>query len=126
MKNILSIILVINLISGCDVRPTDIDSSSIKEDWGTVKSTEFIKKTKHSIYYKITTDKFIFDKMDIKQFPNDSIIVGQKLFKQTVLNSQSANVSLCSDNLCQPHSVCYSWMPCFNFYEEKYPELIKE
>lgn len=119
MKHLLLSLVSIFFISSCSQKEVNSNDSYIKEDWGKVISTTFVRKTKHSIFYKVVTDKYTFNELDFKDFPNNQIIIGQNIFKQTSLNSSAAHTSLCSDNLCLAHSSCYSWMPCFNEYEQQ-------
>ena len=88
-----------------------------REDWGVVKSLELVRAAKRRTYFKVTTDKYNFSELDITDFPDDKIVVGDRLFKQTKINSKVVNVSMCKNDMCMAHSTCYWWMPCFNEYE---------
>lgn len=97
------------------VQPSE--DTYLREDWGVVKSLEFVRAGKSSVHFKVATDKYDFSELDITDFPDDKIVVGDRLFKQTKMNSKVVNVSMCKNDMCMAHSSCYWWMPCFNKYE---------
>lgn len=80
---------------------------------------EFVRSGRHSAYFHVVTNKVQFDEIDITDFPDGKIKVGDTIFLQTVLTKKSAKVSYCKGGLCQPHSTCYSWQPCFSSYQSK-------
>lgn len=105
-------------IGGCEHPPEPV-VSSMKEDWGVVQHMEFVRSGRHSAYFHVITNNVQFDEIDITDFPDGKIKVGDTIFLQTVLTKKSAKVSYCKGGLCQPHSTCYSWQPCFSSYQSK-------
>lgn len=105
-------------IGGCEHPPEPV-VSSMTEDWGVVQHMEFVRSGRHSAYFHVITNKVQFDEIDITDFPDGKIKVGDTIFLQTVLTKKSAKVSYCKGGLCQPHSTCYGWQPCFSSYQSK-------
>ena len=89
----------------------------LRDNWGVVKSIEFVRSRKHSAYFRVTTDKVVFDELDVRNFPGEKLVVGDVIFYQTKMSSNEVNTSYCRNDMCQPSGSCYWWMPCFNRYE---------
>lgn len=115
----LSLFLAACSISGCIEPSEPAIAHSFKDDWGVVKKIEFVRSGAHSAYFHVVTDKVTFSEIDITDFPDGKIKVGDLIYRQTVLSSKSANISYCKGVICQAHSTCYSWQPCFSSYKPK-------
>lgn len=111
--------LSIFFISGCTENSEAVVDQSFKDDWGIVKEIEFVRSGAHSAYFRVVTDKVKFSEIDVTDFPNGKIKVGDSIYRLTVLSTKRADVSYCKGGLCQPHSVCYGWQPCFSAYKSK-------
>ena len=90
----------------------------IFKDYGTVLGVEYIRSGKYSAYFRITTDKVVWDSINIRNFPDDNVRVGDILSEQIIITQDSAKYYICKNGMCSQISTCYSWMPCFNKYEK--------
>lgn len=112
------LILAILTLLGCkDNTKPDEPVQYLNEYWGNVTSLTFVRAGKNSAYFNVVTDKYVFSELDITEFPEGKVIVGDAIFRQTKLSSSSAEINMCKNNTCVSHSICYSLMPCFNKYE---------
>lgn len=96
----------------------DPDTQVIIKDYGRVTQMAFVRHTKSAAYFHVTTDRVTWNELDITLYPDESVKIGDNLFEKTVLSKSLAQTYMCKNNLCQPYGICYSWMPCFNRYEQ--------
>ncbi len=87
-------------------------------DWGIVSSIDNCRESKHSLRCKVVTDKYTFKSMDITDFPNNTLKEGDHIQSKTVVFQKSYKSYLVSNNLQLISGLCYSWMSCFNDYEQ--------
>lgn len=126
MKAIIFCISLI-LLSGC--QPAENQASSgvpMRVDWGKVTKLEFQRAGKSSAYFKVTTDKFIFEELDITDFPGKKIEIGDQISMLEWVSKKEVSVQYCKANTCISYAICFSWQPCFEEYEIKYPDLLKD
>lgn len=90
----------------------------IYKDWGTISSIDNCKSSKYSLRCEVITDKYTFNSLDITDFPNDYLKVGDHIQFKTVIYQKSYNTYHVRNNLQLIRGVCYSWMPCFSDYEQ--------
>lgn len=122
-KNLMLAVLVGALggvaLTGFGWSATDANDKPIylRNDWGVVQSIEFVRKVKSSRYYKVTTDKVVFHEVDVTDFPDGKVTIGDIIFEQNQLQSRVVKTSHCKNDMCLAVASCYSWMPCFDEYE---------
>ena len=98
-----------------DEQPIEV----IYKDWGTIKKiSDKCQSSKHSLRCKVTTDKFVFNELDITDFPNDNLKEGDHIQLKTVIYKKSAMTYYVRNNSQTLRGSCFSWMPCFNQYEK--------
>lgn len=91
----------------------------INKDWGIVLSITNCKKSKSSLRCKVDTNKFLFHDLDITDFPDNYLQVGDQISKQTLLYKEVAKISYVRNNMALSHSSCASWQSCFEKYNKE-------
>lgn len=124
MKKTIGLFVTVFFISGCTELSEQVIAQSFKDDWGIVKEIEFVRSGTHSAYFRVVTDKVNFSEIDITDFPNGKIKVGDSIYRLTELSTKKADVSYCKGANCQAHSTCYSWQPCFSSYKSKLDQSV--
>ncbi len=116
-KTALVLRALLSTLSACSkpssVRAGDATATYTRQDMGKIQSMDFVRASSGNAYFKVVTDKFVFDELEITQFPGDKVIVGDVIFEQVKLTEDAAHRSACKNDTCREISVCYSWMPCF-------------
>jgi hypothetical protein len=92
--------------------------TTIYKDWGIVSSIEYCRNSKYSLRCKVTTDKFIFNDLDITDFPSNLLVKGDEIGQLTKLFNKSSQTYLVSNKEMISISSCFNWMPCFNQYSD--------
>lgn len=117
--------LLVSTLTGCAEAPaapatpvpTPEPLKVLFEDWGVVKATELVRKTKRNEYHKMTTTTSYFREINVLRFPGAVVQPGDAIGLELRLNENSAFIKLCKNSLCVPYSVCYRSMMCFEKYE---------
>lgn len=117
--------LLVSALSGCAEAPaapaTPVSTPEplkvLFEDWGVVKATELVRKTKRNEYHKMTTTTSYFREINILRFPGAAVQPGDAIGLEVRLHENSALIKLCKNSLCVPYSICYRSMVCFDKYK---------
>lgn len=114
--NVLIVVLVLSVISLYYYKRPDIISPSIvtHSSYGIVKRVSDCHVGKHSYRCRVETDLSVYYEMDVSDFPNEFVEIGDHLFIERINDGREINSSLCKNDKCTLNGVCYWWMPCFN------------
>jgi hypothetical protein len=86
------------------------------KDWGVVTLVNNCRTSKYSLYCNVETNLFTFNQIDVTNFPNKYINVGDKIGKQLLVYKEFTQTSYTQNNLAMQISRCNYWESCFNKY----------
>lgn len=105
---IISISLIVNSIGPKSHAPV-----VTRGEYGTVERVSNCKAGKYSYRCSVDTNLNSYY-MNLANFPDNSVIIGDILFLQKENFGTRVEISTCKNNLCSNTGVCFWWMPCFS------------
>ncbi|AJT60877.1 hypothetical protein AVU32_gp036 [Vibrio phage ValKK3] len=93
---------------------------TLTTDYGKVVSVSSCDSRKHSIDCLVRTDKYNLGRIRVTDYPGDDMIyVGDKIFLERRVYEDRVETRKGRNGYTVRSSVCYSWMPCFDKYDNK-------
>ncbi|GAF72782.1 unnamed protein product [marine sediment metagenome] len=84
------------------------------EDWGVVHTIDSCHAGKYSYRCDVKTNVYHFKEIDITDFPDNSLAVGDKIFRQDDVYENKIEIYYCKNKMCSPHGYCNEYSPCWD------------
>ena len=94
----------------------DTPNQHFDKDWGRVTNITSCQKYKHSLVCRVETDLFVLPSIDITDFPNDMVVLGDRIGLRNTLFDGRVETFYTQNGRQIAHGTCFNWMPCRKNY----------